>query len=379
MQRKIRVIHLVELNGLGGVQEAFRSYEAESHESCDLVHCVYSPNKPASIFYNLNVYELLFFSVIGIFSKRIIFHFYNSVGSKKVYWFLRFFRLRSVVLHEHGNAWNLDSRNSKYFRENVRASSLTIANSKAAKSMLVQKFGCCTQKISVIYNGLNLEKGQVRIKRACLEGQFTLGYLGRLEPLKSVETLLFCLVYPGMEDVRLVVAGDGVSMKFLHDLAGELNVVDRVEFAGRVEPSTEFFPKVDLLVVPSIREPFGNVAPEALSAGIPIIAANVDGLPEVVGKGYPEFVLDRFSDEALEVSILSKNWPSHVVNPSNLRLKEPRRLSVRDLVERISWMREHPDLAEKLTRQWNKERQAYFLVKRYADELKQAYVAIASD
>ena len=51
---------------------------------------------------------------------------------------------------------------------------------------------------------------------------------------------------------------------------------------GRVKDPYDFLKQIDLLIVPSIREPFGNICIEAGLCKTPVLASNIDGIPEII-------------------------------------------------------------------------------------------------
>jgi L-malate glycosyltransferase len=114
-------------------------------------------------------------------------------------------------------------------------------------------------------------------------------FIGRLIEIKGLEVLLKALAT--LQDVQLQVAGEGERRMALERLAAKLNVdavflgqVDRAEKARLLAASA-------MVVVPSLRLADGRteglpvVALEALAAGVPVIAANVGGLSEIIIDG----------------------------------------------------------------------------------------------
>jgi glycogen(starch) synthase len=116
---------------------------------------------------------------------------------------------------------------------------------------------------------------------------------GRVEYEKGFQTLLLALgrLRHRRQDIRVVIAGKGSYLDDLQDLARRLGVADRVRFAGFV-PDDELvglLHRADVAVVPSLYEPFGIVALEALAAGTPVVASATGGLAEVLdGTGAAE-------------------------------------------------------------------------------------------
>ncbi|MCA9522507.1 MAG: glycosyltransferase family 4 protein, partial [Myxococcales bacterium] len=111
------------------------------------------------------------------------------------------------------------------------------------------------------------------------------GFLGRLVPLKGVDQLLEAAA--GLTGVELRIGGEGPERRGLEALARARSV--SVRFEGTIPASRrwEWLQELDALVVPSVRGPLGLVegAPrvvlEAMSAGVPLIASSVGGIPEI--------------------------------------------------------------------------------------------------
>lgn len=110
-----------------------------------------------------------------------------------------------------------------------------------------------------------------------------IGYLGRLDPRKGVDDICRAA---GLVDADVLIAGTPLVAppSYVDELKAlaEENAPGRVTFLGAVPSPWSFLSSVDVLVVPSRREPWGRVAAEALMARVPVIAADAGGLPEIV-------------------------------------------------------------------------------------------------
>jgi glycosyltransferase involved in cell wall biosynthesis len=113
---------------------------------------------------------------------------------------------------------------------------------------------------------------------------FVVGFAGRLVPVKGLVSLLRAIVplrimFPLL---RLEVAGDGPDRPALEREAELLGLEDTVEFLGWREDLTRLFDRWDVFAQPSLEEAFPVATLEAMAAGLPVVATNVGGLPELV-------------------------------------------------------------------------------------------------
>ncbi|MDE0197592.1 MAG: glycosyltransferase family 4 protein [Caldilineaceae bacterium] len=147
-------------------------------------------------------------------------------------------------------------------------------------------------KVTLIPNGVDVtpfqacpEKRVRELKaRFAPNGEKLLFYIGRITPEKGVQVLLQALPFIREKhpDLRLIVAGRNSEQ--LQPLVDELGIGEAVELLGFVDSETRdcLYRSVDAAVFPSLYEPFGIVALEAMAAGCSVIASEVGGLAEVV-------------------------------------------------------------------------------------------------
>jgi glycosyltransferase involved in cell wall biosynthesis len=119
-------------------------------------------------------------------------------------------------------------------------------------------------------------------------------------------------------DVELQVAGAGPEIERLRTLAHSLGIAERVRFHGAVRDMKEFYGDIHCLVHTPLTEAFGLVALEAAAHGCPVIAAAVDGLPEVVADGVSGYCVAPTLPLAsyLPLGGASAGLPARVYDPS---------------------------------------------------------------
>lgn len=111
-------------------------------------------------------------------------------------------------------------------------------------------------------------------------GPFTFGFIGAVTEAKGIEDLLTAFTSRSSDETRLLIAGKGEDA-YLRSLQAKFPT-DTVRWLGQVPPD-EFYSNIDCLVVPSRwHEPQGLVIVEGLRRGLPIIATQRGGIPEML-------------------------------------------------------------------------------------------------
>ena len=128
----------------------------------------------------------------------------------------------------------------------------------------------------------------------------------RLAHVKGLETLIKAVPHILKEkpDVFFILAGDGPLRKDLEKLAEELHVERHVIFLGFRDDVERFMAACDVVVLPSVYEPFGMPIAEAGACRKPIIVSNVGGLPEIVKDGATGFIVPPGDHVRLAEAIL---------------------------------------------------------------------------
>jgi glycosyltransferase involved in cell wall biosynthesis len=129
------------------------------------------------------------------------------------------------------------------------------------------------------------------------------GFVGRIEPRKGPLDLARAAPAIAATGARVVVVGDD---PYDSDPAyrAEVDRAPAIERYGWVENAPGLMRHLDVLVLPSRREPFGTVLSEAMAVGTPVVATNVDGLPEVVEDGVTGALVEPGDVDALAAAVL---------------------------------------------------------------------------
>lgn len=168
-------------------------------------------------------------------------------------------------------------------REEVGITEATrvIAVSRHLRQQLIDRYRAAPSKVAVIYNAVRPSE---RLERIDPEKRIVL-YVGRLAAMKGVDTFLRAAarVVPSFPDVLFVIAGEGPEYQRLIHLAAHLGIGDRVMFLGKVseEEREVLLGGSSVFVLPSVVEPFGIAALEAMAAGVPTIVSKTSGVAEM--------------------------------------------------------------------------------------------------
>jgi glycosyltransferase involved in cell wall biosynthesis len=171
-------------------------------------------------------------------------------------------------------------------------------------------------KIDVVPNGVHLggtpfgdaDHWVAFRRRYAADEQRLAFYVGRIVYEKGLHVLLdaWSAVRENV-DARLVIAGTGEYLEPLKARAAGLNITGSVEFTGFItnDDRDRLYHAADLAVFPSLYEPFGIVALEALANACPLVVSDAGGLAEVVQHGITGLVVPHDNPGALADAIVA--------------------------------------------------------------------------
>ncbi|QOW10628.1 glycosyltransferase family 4 protein [Kaistella flava (ex Peng et al. 2021)] len=186
-----------------------------------------------------------------------------------------------TIIGEEIGIPNHSSIAQKVFSAVYRLADKVICVSKSVKTHLITIGEITAYKGIVVYNPVSFST----VFNKSSSESFTMVYIGRLEKVKNVQTLLKAFAKLKNTEMKLVVVGDGRERSNLETLAKELKIFNRVAFVGFQEEPAEFLAVADLFVLPSFSEGFGIAAVEAMFQQVPVLCSNVGGIPEFVQNG----------------------------------------------------------------------------------------------
>jgi len=223
---------------------------------------------------------------------------------------------KKVVYTEHGN---VISNKQKILLHHILGFIMSlfvdkvIAISNFVKESLVTKRKVPRNKIAVVYHGVpscKLPPTHLIDFSEFNHDAVYVGTIGRCIKQKGFHYFIrvaaeFHRRFPS-EEVKFVLTGDGPELPLLKKQAELQRVNNRIAFLGYRRDIDLLLNKFHVLLVTSVAEPFGIVAIEGMSAGLPIVAFDVNGLNEIILHNRTGYLIKPFDiDEMVKkISIL---------------------------------------------------------------------------
>lgn len=204
----------------------------------------------------------------------------------------------------------------------IRTSSTLLASSEFVRGTALE-IGVDPNGIQVVPNAIEAARFDVAPDRAWLREEFNwpadslvVTSAGRLDPSKGHLELIeaFDSVRKTVPQTRLLICGEGSwgdgHPEILKSRVTDLGLDDYVEFAGQRNDLESILAASDVFCLPTVNEAFGLVFPEAMAAGLPVVALRSGGVPEIVLDGECGLL-----SEVGDVTALSDNMTTLLLDP----------------------------------------------------------------
>lgn len=197
-----------------------------------------------------------------------------------------------LVFTEHGRLANTGTSRKRQIVNPMLAwwpARLCAVSADLRRHMISEGFP--GRRLEVVYNGIAAgERPRPAQRQAAREalglapGALVVGSVGRLDPVKNLPALLraHARLLAEHPEARLVIVGDGPDREALHAEARDLNIADTVVFTGYRADVRAVLPAFDVYANSSRYEGVSLTILEAMAAGLPVVATDVGGNPEVV-------------------------------------------------------------------------------------------------
>lgn len=199
---------------------------------------------------------------------------------------------RARLVHTEHNMWPRYRPTTRWANAlTYRRNDAVIAVSKAVAGTIRPPGRGIQVPLTVVIHGIEhpvptLSRRVARSRLGLPEDGLVVGTVGNLTPKKDHRTLLDTVaVLPEASRPTLVIVGTGPMDRELRAHARSLGIADSVIFAGLRQDVTEILPAFDVFVLSSRHEGLPLALVEAMAAGVPVVATEVGGIPEIVTDG----------------------------------------------------------------------------------------------
>ncbi|NFH70314.1 glycosyltransferase family 4 protein [Clostridium botulinum] len=249
---------------------------------------------------------------------------------------------KPIIYNPHGWAFNMNVSNKKKFIyktvEKVLAKKCDkiIAISDQEKRSAIEKNICNKEKIEVIFNGIDIEeyknnivdKHDIRKKMNIPSDSIVIGMVGRISKQKSPDTFIKAAakIKQKIPNAFFVIVGDGDERKEIEKLILELVLKDSVLITGWVKNTYRYIQAFDIAMLLSRWEGFGLAIAEYMICGVPVIATNVDAIPNLITNNNNGILVEKDNIEQIVNSTLkllkNKTFQNNLIENSKIKVRE---------------------------------------------------------
>ena len=211
-----------------------------------------------------------------------------------------------VIYNPHGWAFNMQQSAKKKemckWVEKISAHfcDKIVCISDAEKESALREKICKSSKLQVIYNGIDLEEIEKttpmsRDQLGIPKDAFVVGMVGRLSKQKAPDTFVKAakLIKEKIPNAFFLMVGDGELRDQVESLSNQYDLGSSFLITGWVDNPAAYMKIMNVGMLLSRWEGFGLVLPEYMACGIPIVATNVDAIPNIVKDGVNGMLVDK--------------------------------------------------------------------------------------
>jgi len=202
-----------------------------------------------------------------------------------------------------------DASFQKVIKFAIEESDGVTAVSQYLRQRTIEEFGI-QREIRVIHNFIDpglpaRSRDLCSREKFARKGEKILVHASNFRPVKRTDDVV--RVFAKVQELipsQLILIGDGPQLRTTQQLVNDLNLSQYVHFLGEQDQLEPLFSCADLFLLPSEQESFGLTALEAMNCGVPVIATDIGGLPELVahektGYLFPVGETERMAEAAV--------------------------------------------------------------------------------
>ena len=223
-------------------------------------------------------------------------------------------RVPVVILEETSDPQNRRWKGNLLMKLFCSMADKVVGVSPAATEYLKNKLHLSDKKVILINNGVvipeaisDLAKEELKAKYHIKDGEIVIGSVGRMssDKHKRFSDLIkaFAILAKEHPNVKLLLVGDGSERINYERLVDELQINNKVIFAGYQNSIGNFYSIFDIFCLVSAYEAFGLVLAEAMLHKLPVIATKVGGMQYIVDENETGFLVEKFDVAAIKTKM----------------------------------------------------------------------------
>lgn len=220
-----------------------------------------------------------------------------------------------ITIHSTTNQSRQSVKPATIFKNRISSllSQKFFAVSEAVRKDLIENLHISGKHITVLHNGINLDRYSPREASGSLHRELGIAGSGRIiltiaqaRPEKGLEYLIRAApeIITNHPNTHFALCGGGPLQNNLAELAESLGVSRNVHFLGVRNDVPELLNDSYASVLPSLAEPLGNAVIEAMAMKRPVIGSDVDGIPEMIVHGSTGLLVPPGDSAALASSLI---------------------------------------------------------------------------
>ncbi|ARD39916.1 glycosyltransferase [Edwardsiella ictaluri] len=340
------IVHLVNLRDFGGVERLILDYVINGKEhNWVIINTANSLSEKLndhanSIIFCNRVIQSSPIQIPSFIRKKALWNKIKKINPSHVVIWNQIIPLEykpesiKAIYYDHGAVWEIDKnkKNIAFFQKIDGC----ICVSQASKKMLENKFKHHCD-ISVILNRTNIKSRDSIADDK--KKTFTIGCAARLSPLKALGLIPLIAEETALQgfNFNFIIAGTGEEESALASLIEKKNLNKSVKTIGFLNNLNDFYKHLDIYISTSAHETCSLSCIEAMSFGIPIISANIDGQPEIISNDHTGFCITptMSMEDYCKKTGMSLPFKKNIYYPENDQIAPPRLLNPKDAANKI--------------------------------------------
>lgn len=196
--------------------------------------------------------------------------------------------------------------NRKFSRFFFRRSHVVpVAISPQVKQTVIDVYGISNNAVPIVMNGIDQKHIIPKTNYTIADDGVNLLHIGRFSAQKNHKGLIesFLIIFRYYPNVRLTLVGTGALVDSIKQKVQKLGLNNNVNFAGATPDVSAYLTNTDIFLLPSLWEGMPITLIEAMAAGIPIVATNVGGVPDMISNGKTGLLVNEDNEQIAQAVI----------------------------------------------------------------------------